>query len=344
MLNHLIIFRFFLLLLLIAILFGNCVDAVSFDRKQEDFILVVDGKVNLQDSVQTLLLSRTAVVGRSAQFPPETGALVFLLENGERVSNYVETAPGEYKISGFKPQIGNTYQVDVTLKSGRSYMSQPEVMPSGVPIDSAYFTYNGDRTLTLYSQVAIPEQENPPYLRWRLRHVYQHSDLHCGGLDAVTTCYYELRRSTDNQLVPLLDGGELAGGSTVQFPIVSTLVVDSIFGEVSYYTIYQETLTPTAFQYWEKVNNLLTQTGSIFDAPPGQIRGNIYDVEAPEALVLGIFYAASEDIAYVKTIPTDFLPLQVNPFCGAPGFPPNPFPFPECCYCPFGIPKPDYWQ
>ncbi|MDX1942275.1 MAG: DUF4249 domain-containing protein [Saprospiraceae bacterium] len=332
-----------LILATFAALFQTCVNPVEFDRRDEDDILVVDGRVNLNDSIQTLLLTRTGPLGRSARFPTETGATVTLIENDKTVGTYVEEEPGVYKIYHFKPQIGNSYHIDIQLQNGDHYTSLPETMPRPVFIESAYFTYNGDRTLTLFSSIKIPEQDDPPYLRWKIKHVYQRTDLACGFFDNTSTCYYETNRATDNQLVPLLDGGELKPGTVIEFSITDVPVIDTIFGEVTYFTVFQETLTPAAFQYWEKVNTLLSQTGSIFDAPPGQIRGNIYKTDDANALVLGLFYATSEEIAYVKTFPGDFAPLDLAPFCGVPGVPPTPFPYPECCYCPFGIPRPDYW-
>ncbi len=327
-----------------AALLHACIDTVSFTGRKENNYLVVDGKVNLNDSVQTISLTRTDEVGRSGNFPPERGAKVVLLENSQSVASFLETKPGSYQIYNFKPTEGYLYSIDIQLQGGDHYASQPELMPSPVPIDSVYFIFDGNAYFTLFSNIHIPENKKAPYLRWRTQLVYQRSDLYCGALDQVTSCYYQLERKSDSQKLILLDGSELEPGANLAFPITTVLVADTLFGEVTYYTIYQESITPSTFQYWEKVNRLLTQTGSVFDTPPGQIRGNIYNVDDPNAPVLGLFYATAEDYARVKTIPTDFLPLHINPYCGAPGFPPNPFPFPDCCYCKFGIAKPDYWD
>lgn len=325
-----------------AMLFQTCVDPIGFDQQADDTLLVVDGKINANASEQTVLLTRTDVIGKSANFPPEAGATITLLENNKLIATYTETEPGVYKIFNFKPRIGNSYQVNVRLVNGEQYASEPQLLPKQVPIDSAYFTFDGARTLTLFTKITIPTEGEVPYLRGRIEHVYQHTDIYCGGLDDVKTCYYELNRATDNQLIPILDGSALERGLSVPFTVAQANVIDSIFGEVTYYTIFQESITLNTFRYWEKVQQLLEQSGSIFDAPPGQIRGNIYKIDEPEKLVLGFFYATSEEVAYVKTVPIDFLPLQLAPYCGIPGIFPNPFPD-DCCVCRFGIPRPDYW-
>lgn len=325
-------------------LFQTCVDPLGFDTRHEDHILVIDGKVNLNDSVHTVSLTRTDYVGRSAKFPPEQGAMLTLMENDKPVVSFLETEPGIYKAIDFKPTVGYRYSIDIQLQNGDHYASQPEAMPSPVPIDSAYFTFDRKRSLTIFSDTQIPTDGDTPYLRWHIQHVYQHSDIICGPLDNIGVCYYELERKGDNQNLILLDGGELQRGAQLAFPVVKVGITDSIFGEITYFTVYQESLPEATFHYWEKVNTLLTQTGSIFDAPPGQVRGNIFKVDDPNAPVLGIFYPTSEDYARIKTLPSDFLPLNINPYCGIPGIPPNPFPYPDCCFCKFGIPKPDYWK
>lgn len=322
----------------------TCVDPLNFDQGGNEKMLVVDGRVNAGDSIQTVRLNYTSVVGRSANFPPASGATVSLLENGQKKYAYQETEPGIYQLMNFTPQVGSRYQVDIRLANGAQYASESEMMPRPIPIDSAYFTFNGERTLTLFTKVTIPQEGEKPYLRARIRHVYQHTDQYCDPFDKVQTCYYELERATDNQLIPLLDGSKWERGISIPFSIAQAPVIDSIFGEITYYTILQESISLQTLRYWEKVQRLLAQRGSIFDAPPGQIRGNIYKVDEPEKLVLGLFYASSETIAYVKTYPLDFLPLQLTPYCGVYGSYPNPFPYPECCYCPFGIARPDYWK
>lgn len=332
-----------LFLVAFASLLPTCIDPVVFDRRQEDDLLVVDGKVSLQDTIQTLTLVRNSVVGRRARFPAETNAVVSLIENDKIVGIYVEEASGVYKIDNFKPKIGNSYAIDIQLQNGDHYTSLPETMPRPVPIDSAYFNFDNLRTLTLYSTIKIPEQGDALYLHWQVRHVYQRTDMICGFSDQMDVCYYELDRGLDNQFVALLDASELKPGTAIEAQVAKATVVDTIFGEITYFTVFQESITPATYRYWQKVDNLLTQTGSIFDAPPGQVRGNIYKVDDANALVLGVFYAAADAIAYVRTDPSDFLPLRLNPYCGTANTPRSPFPFPECCFCTFGIPRPDYW-
>ncbi len=67
-------------------------------------------------------------------------------------------------------------------------------------------------------------------------------------------------RSFGNQLLPLLDGSLLARGETAK-PFVAVKEADKTFGEVVFFNLYMETLTPDAFKYWSEVSLLLPKAG-----------------------------------------------------------------------------------
>jgi len=335
------------LLLTITLLVNSCIDALEFPSANEgDKLLVVDGKLDASGGAQILRLSESFLVGRSANFPPVTGAQVTLGDDLGNSENYVEIEPGVYRLDGSSLQgvTGRTYQLKIT-HGGKHYESVPETMPQALQADSSSFSIANQRFVYLHSNFKIPQDYGAgPYLKWRIDNVYQLSEIFCGPLDPTWVCY--VQEYFGNQLLPILDASQLDRGvPSSQF--VARKEANKTFGEVVYFNLYMETLSPEAFSYWSKVSLLLEQTGSFFDAPPSAIRGNIINTDNPNELVLGYFYAAPEDTTHVKVIASDFLPYHINPYCGAPGFPPFPRPS-ECCTC-TRVPnstrtKPDYWQ
>ena len=319
----------YVVLLASGILLHSCVDALEFKPTESEKLLVVDGKLTTANGDQVLRLSETALVGRSDNFPPVTGAIVTLRDDLGNVKSYTETEPGVYKLSGSAIQgtSGRTYTLHIEV-NGKTYESKPETMPQKIEADSSFFAIGNQDFVYVYSSISIPTDLNEgPFLKWRIDNVYQINEVYCGPFDPTNVCYVTERFS--NQLLPLLDGSLLARGETAK-PFVAAKEADKTFGEVVYFNLYMETLSPDAFKYWNKVSLLLTQSGSIFDSPPGAIRGNIMNVNNPEELVLGYFYAAPEDTTHVKVLASDFLPYTINPYCGIAGFPPSPFPS-ECC-------------
>lgn len=308
----------------------TCVDPIEFSPRFEDDLLVVDGKITASDGPHTVKLSRTDQLGRSANFPAVTGATLTLTDQLGNEYFFVENGIGIYQLWA-RCFEGNTYTLHIRLSDGLSYESSPETMPALLPADSAFFNFDGYKNIAVYARFTASDvaREEGPYYKWRVDHIYQVSEIYCGPLDPTNTCY--VSRRPDNQALALADGSRLQRGASYD-ALVKQLIVDKTFGEASYFNIYQESVGVNAYRYWSKISLLLSQRGSFFDAPPGTIRGNIFNTQNPNELVLGYFYAAPEDTLRVKTIGGDFSSADILPVCGAPGFPPYPFNW-ECCDC-----------
>ncbi len=342
-------FRFLYLLFFLpasCMMFPSCIDALEFSPTEGEPLLVVDGKLTTSSGVQTLKLTKTAALGRSSNFPPVIGAQVTLRDDLGGAITYTETEPGTYQFNGsdFPIRSGRTYVLNIETE-GKRYESKPETIPESAGAEDSFFTVGNQKSVYVYASVPIPEnQQQGPFLKWRLNTVFQLGEFFfCYPLDPTNVCY--VTGDFGNQLLPLLDCSLLARGETAR-PFVAVKEADRTFGEVMFFNLYMETLTPEAYKYWNKVSLLLSQSGSFFDAPPGAIRGNMANIDNPEELVLGYFYAAPEDTTHVKVLASDLLPYEINPYCGAPGFPPFPLPT-ECCTCTLlpnaTLEKPTYW-
>ncbi len=78
-------------------------------------------------------------------------------------------------------------------------------------------------------------------------------------------------------------------------------------------------MSEDAYRYWSQVDQLVSNSGTIFDPPPAPIRSNVFNVNNPEEFVLGYFEAVSID-----TVRRAFFAPDVEP--------PNPL---DCLYAPW---------
>jgi hypothetical protein len=91
-------------------------------------------------------------------------------------------------------------------------------------------------------------------------------------------------------------------------------------------TIQQMALSESAYRYLYNLNEQITISGSIFDPPPTLIRGNVYNIDDPDEIVLGYFYTAgitTLSLAVDRTIPEESprktAPIIEKPiYCGDP--------------------------
>ncbi|MCD4709816.1 MAG: DUF4249 domain-containing protein, partial [Bacteroidales bacterium] len=59
------------------------------------------------------------------------------------------------------------------------------------------------------------------------------------------------------------------------------------------YSLYvkQQSLSSKAYDYWQRMNDQSVESGGLYEKQPASVAGNIYNVDDPEEVVLGCFYA-----------------------------------------------------
>jgi hypothetical protein len=98
------------------------------------------------------------------------------------------------------------------------------------------------------------------------------------------------------------------------------------------FSVYQTSLTPDDFEYWRKVQLLLSQAGSIFDTPPAPIEGNISNEQNSKEIVLGFFEASNVTIDRFAVFPFNIPFYIAQPCTYVPGKP-DEFYTKECLDC-----------
>jgi hypothetical protein len=216
-----------------------------------------------------------------------------------------ESKPGEYILEGLSGTPGSTYYLQVVLTNGDTYQSVPEQMP----LTSCSITTNHEfvtETVTdnesvksekplikIYANSTLPDLSDKIYLKWNVEEVFAlvPTDFPDGFGNTPGTCY--IVQNADPQRVALFNGGEVAA-STLSSILVTSRIIDYSFFTRHYFTTYQSSLTREAHDYWNKVNVLANQVGSIFDTPPAEISGNLSNINDKSEKVLGYFQATNQ--------------------------------------------------
>jgi hypothetical protein len=238
---------------------------------------------------------------------------------------------------------GQTYHIEITLFDGRSYESAPEKMPESSTLDSVYYeiveetvsdaegTFTKENFLKIYANSTITSS-NTTFLKWSVDETYLFSPTDFPDPFNLTPppCY--INQNADPQRIVLFDGSSVSSKS-IQDQLVASRLIDWSFLEKHYLIIYQSSITKESHDYWRKVNILANQVGSIFDAPPAEITGNVINVKNPEAKVSGYFQAVNQSsqrfVIYSYELPFPIL----NGKCDFNGdFNPNSYPF-RCIEC-----------
>jgi len=307
-----------LVFLLLICLSSSCLDPISFDDVEGTNKLVVDAVLNLTERTQEVKLSRSLPFGQKIDLF-ESDAIVSLIHN-ESTLTYEEVEPGIYQLD-VEPDFllsGESYSLHIMTSSGDEYLSTPEIMPVLYPASDAVSIFEREiitlstgievtgNVLNTYLSTDIPaENEEPAYFRWFYDELYLFTKESCGPLDPSFTCY--ISQDGNNQNFNLLSSEDIAGATVENIKVASKFNFPiREFVNRHYFIVYQQSITEAAHEYWLKVKEITSQSGTVFDLPPAPIQGNVLNLNDPEKHALGYFELSAVDTIRPFIFPSEF--------------------------------------
>jgi hypothetical protein len=312
-----------ILLLFTALLLTTCVREVDFQANGADrTLLVVNGALTNLPGPQTLKLTRPGNYAKQV-FESVFGAEVALFDEfGNRFDYHEVVAPdglsSRYELD-FQGQPGQAYRLEIRLASGELYRTQPQVMPEPVLIDSLVIRPELQQLVTpagvtiedayavAYAYSQVPAAGSDKFVRWDGEGVYIFNELPkiWDPFGVQKQCFITNRIS--DQTVPLADLQTYAPGALL-FEAAGKRRIDYAFEHRFCFVVYQRTIDRAAYEYWSKINQLLAANGTIFDAPPASVAGNVVNVDEGGRPALGFFEVAAVDTMHTYTRNADFPP------------------------------------
>lgn len=345
------------------ITFQGCIEQIESPFKAGSIQrnLVVDGKIVPGSGPFSVKLQQIADFARDSLLAVED-ARVFILDEESNIFEYTYQGEGVYEIPQYtlQAEVGKSYSLQIHWQD-RSYHSLEETIPPLVSIDSIYLEFSQEavrrippnpnplNVINIFVDTEIPSLPQGPYLRWEASEDFVlHEFLPPGSLKIPRACYYNW--AINPQQIKLLDGDQV-GSRRWEKNLIGTKEVDWTFYFKHYFNVVQYSTSKASIEYWQKVDQVINQVGSIFDIPPAGIQGNIFREDKREELVLGYFEATATDTAHYLIFREDFpYAVEIEGLC--PTFfyywlfePPL---HPACCQCDYfggaSLTKPYYWQ
>ncbi len=122
----------------------------------------------------------------------------------------------------------------------------------------------------------------------------------------------------------------LSGNEVKDFVLLTQEANSFIFSEGYYLTVFQQSLSEGAYEYWSTVEQLTNREGTIFEAPAGRVTSNIRNVGNSKEAVFGYFFATESKMQRIfvapalADLPKPVCPVLANPDGSGPG---------NCCNC-----------
>lgn len=271
--------------------------------RADNRFLVIDGTlINSTDSPTVITLSRTVrLTDTTSASSPEAGATVSVESNTGRILSFNETPNGIYKSNPLLLNASDQYRLNITTSSGDRYASDFVEVKQTPPIDS--ITWQQQNDVMIYANTHDP-LNNTKYYRWDFTETWQYrapleSELGVkNGLifyvedhlsDQKYNCW-----STDSSTEVLLGSSVALSQDVISMAPIGTVSQNSVKLNVRYsILVKQYAITDKAYQYFQILKKNTENLGSIFDAQPAQLTGNIHSIKNAAEVVIGYFAASS---------------------------------------------------
>ena len=312
--------RIIYLLILFFLLITGCVTEYMPKTEENQDLLVVEGLITDPPGQNKIMLSRSLPLGIRSEAIPVTRASVTVSDNQGNVIYFHEFVTGSYVPAdpNFRGVVGRIYKLNVRAYSPsqlfRNYESYPMELKPVPPIDSLYYEkviisgpdiYNNTVDgCQIYVSTHDPANKCR-YFRWKsaetweIRLPYTVQNHTCWVTDNTENINVKSTSSLSEAVVkkhPLYFISNHSDRLRVKYSCL-----------VSQYSISED-----EFSFWEKLQNLMEETGGLYDIIPSNIPGNISCVDDPSEKILGYFSvsAVSTKRIFIK----DQFMGQFNPY------------------------------
>lgn len=281
--------------------------------------LIVEGVINTNDTT-TIKISRTVKLSSKTTNNPVEANVSVESDNGESYGLY-ESAPGIYKLDGTFLDSSHKYRLHITtINENNEYRSDFVAAKNAPPIDSIGYALTA-KGIQIYAN-AHDATRNTRYYRfdytetWKFHSLYN-SGWVSNGVEIVPRpgdqqVYYCFKSASSSSIL-LGSTAKLTQDFLFQTPI-TTIDATSEKLETKYSILLKQyALTEDAYKFWETLRKNTEQLGSIFDAEPTQLAGNIHNIKDNSEVVIGFISAGAIATKRIfianEQLPGNFFPV-----------------------------------
>ncbi|UOE49882.1 DUF4249 domain-containing protein [Mucilaginibacter sp. SMC90] len=279
--------------------------------------LIVEGLINTGSDSTFIKLSRTVKLNDKVATNPEKQALAVIESDNGSAYPLTEINVGTYAAAPLHLPASHKYRIRIKTSSNKEYLSdfvEAKVTP---PVDSLSLHIKPDG-LQINAN-AHDVTNSTRYYRWDYEETYQYRSKYDSRYksngdtvlprDYINDQIYHCWRSDTSSNIILASTAKLTNDVLSDAPI--TFIASTSEKVAEKYTILlkQYALTKEAFQFWEDLKKNTEQLGSIFDAQPSQLKGNIHSVTDASEPVIG--YMSAGTVSKLRVfIPNGHLPPE----------------------------------
>ncbi len=328
-------------ILLVSVIFAGCKKPYDPPAiSSTNSYLVVEGVINTGPDSTVIKLSNTVQLSSATTLNPVLNAVVAVESDQGAIFPLTGQANGNYVSPDLNLDNSHKYRLSIKANNEQYYSDYVAVLNSPA-IDSVFFAVTG-KGINIYATTHDPTN-TVKYYRWDYQETWiYHSNYYSfyksnGAIviprNFINDEVYQCWRSDTSSTINVLSSANLKSDIISNNPITFiasnseklgakySIINSQNAGSSSAYSILvkQYALSGEAYTFWSNLKKNTEQLGSIFDAQPSQINGNIHSATNPAEPVIGYISVGSVASQRVfitnKQIPSTWAPTPLYTGC-----------------------------
>ena len=346
----------FILYTIIYLVLASCIDQIDLHipNNESDYIVIHGNLEKLDTTILTVTITNSVNYNSFGIPEYEDVNSVTLFEENGPSWNIDRVSQGIYSLKDIALNTGSKYWIEVETSRNELYKSDleellPAISPDSLSVkliekietnDYGNVIYNQYLRLFINTPLKVDSQDKRACFKWGFNGVYKMTEFAPRGPGTIKECYVDQPLGNDD--VYIFNGNHATGDYLGNYEFFEILV-NYKFSLGFYFTLDQERITETAYNYWYTVGESITRTGSLTEPLPGNIASNIHKVSSEGREVIGCFSAFEKSTYYFYISPDDAdFPLQN---CAGLTYRNSPDYCKDCLlWSGSTLTKPDYWK
>jgi hypothetical protein len=265
--------------------------------------LVVEGDINAGSDSTTIKLSRTVNISSAITANPVLGATVAVVSDQGMVYPLTAVGNGSYVSAGLNLAVSHQYRLSIKTTNNEQYQSDLVPVSITPPIDSIGFNVVNDPVTGIQIYANTHDASNTvKYFRWDYSEEWEFSSYFPSFYISNGTALVFRTQAQDITVCFTGDASSnivLGSSAKLQQDVIYQAPIAFIPStaekiETEYSILLREhALTAEAYNFWVNLKTNSEDLGSIFDAQPSQINGNIHCITNPSEPVIGYISACT---------------------------------------------------
>jgi len=260
--------------------------------------LVVEGALNAGTGPTRIRLTRTFKLDDTASLQGELNAQVLVEGKDNSTRQLVMDGEGFYISPGLNLSIDQEYRLRIITANGKEYESDYVLAKRTPPIDSLEFRQD-EKGVQIFVNTH-DDSNNTWYYLWDYDETWEIKTFYYSVLKYVNGVVYDRFQTEDistcwkyDNSTNILVGSSAALQSDVIYRAPINFLENGNEKLAVRYSILlrQYALDKSGYEFYEMMKKNTESLGTIFDAQPSEIKGNIHCISDPGELVIGYVFA-----------------------------------------------------